>query len=570
MPAHEGGACLASSERLFLKPSEELLPPVLERPTTRKAAEPRIRGKDYYKRKREARKERKHPAKHEAERTRQRRHSWDDQYNNWHEDEEEEAPEVHDSGSEPNETDEERSDSELNLFSAPPNASFGEPHVVEERDGWKRIVVNLDTGAAATAIPSDLSLEGHAKTPPQDISYKTASAESCPSRDGRQWELKDFGRPAKVAKHHHIALRARGGLLIPKDSKAGKEYSAFMEKLYKKHGRMTPVRMHNGIYLMDFWIAPRSKEGSDSFGGPPNRDAPAASAGAPDEESGEEVGEEQAQVIVKRSPADPTAQEEKRSDSESDGILPRLIVKCHKTGRYWANVVPSKGADLFSVVWLKACLNETGFNELVLKSDNEPAILALKGKVKEESKLKIHMVEARVEDHQASGYIEAREPGEVRVDLSQALNSLVYDANTGAELDLEKVAAARKEELDWVQRQCDQEEGKVRLLLKSMYGTRDAAYIWQQSYTDVLNRAGFKRSAAWPAIFFHEKLEARLLVHGDDFVILGDDAAQQHVEKALREAYDLRVDGSIGVGEAKQEFCILNRLVRFDERCSTL
>ena len=100
------------------------------------------------------------------------------------------------------------------------------------------------------------------------------------------------------------------------------------------------------------------------------------------------------------------AGQEKRSDSESDGILPCLIVKCHKTGRYWANVVPSKGADLFSVFWLKACLNETGFNELVLKSDNEPAILALKGKVKEESKLKIHMVEAPVEDHQANGYIE--------------------------------------------------------------------------------------------------------------------------------------------------------------------
>ena len=115
----------------------------------------------------------------------------------------------------------------------------------------------------------------------------------------------------------------------------------------------------------------------------------------------------------------------------------------------------------------------------------------------------------------------------------------------------------------------DQEEGKVGLLLKSMYGTRDAANIWQQSYTDVLNRAGFK-SAAWPAIFFHEKLEARLLVHGDDFVILGDDAVQQHVENALREAYDLRVDGSIGVGEAKQEFCILNRLVRFDERSGTI
>ncbi|CAK8997551.1 unnamed protein product [Durusdinium trenchii] len=225
-----------------------------------------------------------------------------------------------------------------------------------------------------------------------------------------------------------------------RDSKAGKEYSAFMEKLHKKHGGMTPVRMHNAIYLMDFLDCARIEgrlrlfwRASQSGVSPelqPLEDAPAASAGAPDEESGEEVGEEQAQVIVKRSPAllgtlftgagdeegriphvsldycYMNAGQEKRSDSESDGILPCLIVKCHKTGRYWANVVPSNGADLFSVVWLKACLNETGFNELVLKSDNEPAMLALKGKVKEESKLKIHMVEAPVEDHQANGYIE--------------------------------------------------------------------------------------------------------------------------------------------------------------------
>ena len=192
-----------------------------ERPPTRKAAEPRIRGKDYYKRKREARKEWKRQAKREAERTRQRRHSWDDQYNNWREDEEEEVPEVHGSGSEPNETDEERSDSELNSFSAPPNASFGEPHVVEERDGWKRIVVNLDTGAAATAIPSDLNLEGHAKTPPRDISYKTASAESLADEGGvvlrgtdangsskilEGWVTgvhRTLASGAKVAKHHH-------------------------------------------------------------------------------------------------------------------------------------------------------------------------------------------------------------------------------------------------------------------------------------------------------------------------------------------------------------------------------
>ena len=86
-------------------------------------------------------------------------------------------------------------------------------------------------------------------------------------------------------------------------------------------------------------------------------------------------------------------------------------------------------------------------------------------------------------------------------------------------------------------------------------------------HTDVLSRAGFKRSAA---LLSREVGGKAVIVHGDDFVIVGDDAAQQHVEKSLREAYDLRVDGSIGVGEAKQEFCTLNRLVRFDERLGTI
>ena len=61
-----------------------------------------------------------------------------------------------------------------------------------------------------------------------------------------------------------------------------------------------------------------------------------------------------------------------------------------------------------------------------------------------------------------------------------------------------------------------------------------------------------------------------MLVHGDDFLILGDDDAQDHVEKILRSKYDPPVDGSIGVGERHQEFCILNRLVRFDELSGTI
>lgn len=56
----------------------------------------------------------------------------------------------------------------------------------------------------------------------------------------------------------------------------------------------------------------------------------------------------------------------------------------------------------------------------------------------------------------------------------------------------------------------------------------------------------------------------RILVHGDDFVVLGDSESQQQVEKLLRSAYDLRVDGAMGPGEKTQEFTVLNRIVSFD------
>ena len=219
---------------------------------------------------------------------------------------------------------------------------------------------------------------------------------------------------------------------------------------------------------------------------------PAASAGGggsdsiaveDDPDASEEVGEEQRQAIVKRSPMDPTdreiqehratghvvhrswcvhcqrarvtGQRHKRNEpatdedgripcvsldyfylnsgqekDDSEGILPCLVVKCHKTGRYWANVVPAKGPDLFAVEWLKSCINETGFKEISLKSDNEPAILSLKAKVKEELRMTIHLVESPVEDHQANGFIEVavREvKRQVRAVLSDLQERLGFD-----------------------------------------------------------------------------------------------------------------------------------------------
>jgi hypothetical protein len=64
-------------------------------------------------------------------------------------------------------------------------------------------------------------------------------------------------------------LGAHGGQLIPKDSQAGKEYAAFMKKLFEKYNYLTQVKVRNGIYMMEFWIAPNPSGGS--FQGPPDR-----------------------------------------------------------------------------------------------------------------------------------------------------------------------------------------------------------------------------------------------------------------------------------------------------------
>ena len=77
----------------------------------------------------------------------------------------------------------------------------------------------------------------------------------------------------------------------------------------------------------------------------------------------------------------------------------------------------------------------------------------------------------------------------------------------------------------------DKTPGYVGKLLKSVYGTRDAAAIWERSYSELLINGGFVKSAAFPTCFYHATLDVRILVHGDDFVVLGDSESQREVEK---------------------------------------
>ena len=86
--------------------------------------------------------------------------------------------------------------------------------------------------------------------------------------------------------------------------------------------------------------------------------------------------------------------------------LPHLQVRDGHSGMSWASPVPAKGNDPFAVNFMLGVLDEVGYKRLVLKSDNEPAIKALKSSVKDSSKVDIILEESKTGDSQSNGLAE--------------------------------------------------------------------------------------------------------------------------------------------------------------------
>ena len=60
-----------------------------------------------------------------------------------------------------------------------------------------------------------------------------------------------------------------------------------------------------------------------------------------------------------------------------------LVVKDDKHNHVFANIVPEKGPNEFVVKQIVADIDTTGFTDIVFKTDNEPAMLALQQRVKQ-------------------------------------------------------------------------------------------------------------------------------------------------------------------------------------------
>ena len=113
----------------------------------------------------------------------------------------------------------------------------------------------------------------------------------------------------------------------------------------------------------------------------------------------------------------------------------------------------------------------------------------------------------------------------------------------------------------------DEEEGMCGLLVKSLQGTRDAAQNWEAAYSNLLTTSGFTQGKATPCMFYHKERQLRLVVHGDDFTILGNEENLDWFRKAIQETFEVTIRGRIGPSPRdSKSIKLLNRVIEWNDQ----
>ena len=102
----------------------------------------------------------------------------------------------------------------------------------------------------------------------------------------------------------------------------------------------------------------------------------------------------------------------------------------------------------------------------------------------------------------------------------------------------------------------------VGKLKASMYGTRDASTNWQEEVAKCMVRWGLEIGQYNPCMYYNPIRKMRCLVHGDDFVCVGEASDLRWLESQLKERFGIKAK-TIGLkpGESREER-ILNRVIR--------
>ena len=112
----------------------------------------------------------------------------------------------------------------------------------------------------------------------------------------------------------------------------------------------------------------------------------------------------------------------------------------------------------------------------------------------------------------------------------------------------------------------DEEEGMCGLLVKSLQGTRDAAQNWEVKYSNLVKRIGFTQGKSTPCMFYHKERKLRVVVHGDDFTILGHEEDLDWFRERIQTEFEVTFRGRIGPSpKDTKSIKLLNRVIEWND-----
>lgn len=93
-------------------------------------------------------------------------------------------------------------------------------------------------------------------------------------------------------------------------------------------------------------------------------------------------------------------------EGEDDRVKPILVIRDERTQCTAASFVDAKGATPYAVKFVSGFIRYLGYRKVVLKSDGEHAIVALKESAAREAAIEMVFEESLVGAHQANGLVD--------------------------------------------------------------------------------------------------------------------------------------------------------------------
>ena len=74
-------------------------------------------------------------------------------------------------------------------------------------------------------------------------------------------------------------------------------------------------------------------------------------------------------------------------------------------------------------------------------------------------------------------------------------------------------------------------------------GFRKAAKAWEKHYADLFESEGFERGEGCGVVFYHEKKDISVVIHGDDFSFCGLEEDLKWIEEKMRGWFEIKMRG---------------------------